>query len=97
MSETAPTSPKEGAPSNPNRQARRKQRTRARLIKAANAVFLREGVDNASVTDITDEADLAYGTFYNYFNSVEEIVAASVEQVLLDVHDGIDIVPGGVV
>ncbi|MEO0439229.1 MAG: TetR/AcrR family transcriptional regulator [Pseudomonadota bacterium] len=77
------------APAKPNRQARRKQRTRALLIKVANEVFLAKGVDGASVTDITDEADVAYGTFYNYFNSVEEIVTASVEQVISEINDEI--------
>ena len=79
----------------PNRQTRRKQKTRASLIKAANEVFIAKGVDSASVTDITEAADVAYGTFYNYFTSVEEIAKASVEMVLKEINDQIEITPGG--
>lgn len=79
----------------PNRQARRKQKTRASLIKAANEVFSTKGVDSASVTDITEAADVAYGTFYNYFTSVEDIVLASVEQVLHEVNEEIRVLPDG--
>lgn len=86
---------KEETSASPNRQVRRKQKTRARLIAAANEVFLQKGVENASVTDITEEADVAYGTFYNYFTSVEQIVLASVEQVLHEINDQIQVEPDG--
>ena len=78
-------------PAKPNRQVRRKQRTRASLIKAANEVFLSKGVEAASVAEITEKADVAHGTFYNYFNSVEDIVSASVEQILHEINEQIEI------
>lgn len=90
MSKPAPEATAE-TPTLPNRQMRRKQKTRARLLKAANQVFLAKGVSNASVSDITEEADMAYGTFYNYFDSVEDIVSASVVQVLEEINDQIQI------
>ena len=68
----------------PNRQVRRKQKTREKLLVAANEIFLEKGVDNTTVTDIADRADVAYGTFYNYFKSVEDLVPVAVEEILLN-------------
>jgi AcrR family transcriptional regulator len=63
-----------------DRQARRRERTRARLVEAARAVFARQGVDATRINDITEEADVGFGSFYNYFESKDAIVAAVVEQ-----------------
>ena len=68
-----------------DRQARRKQKTRERLLRAANQVFLEKGGDGASVANITEAADLAHGTFYNYFDSVGSLAAALVEQILREI------------
>lgn len=56
-------------------------RTRAALVTAAQSVFERDGYLDARITDIADEAKVAYGTFYTYFTSKEEIFAAVVESV----------------
>jgi AcrR family transcriptional regulator len=57
----------------------RGKRTRAALVTAARAVFERDGYLDARITDIAEEADVASGTFYTYFDSKEEIFAAVVE------------------
>ena len=59
-----------------NRQVRRRQQTRGRLVRAAAALFARQGVDNTRINEITDEADVGFGSFYNHFKSKEEIVDA---------------------
>jgi AcrR family transcriptional regulator len=64
--------------------SRRGQRTRAALVTAARSVFERDGFLDARITDITEEANVASGTFYTYFNSKEEIFAAVVESVQED-------------
>lgn len=51
----------------------RGQRTRAGLLDAARTVFERDGFLEARVTDITESAGVAHGTFYTYFTSKEEI------------------------
>jgi AcrR family transcriptional regulator len=66
----------------PNRNERRRRRTRDIILDAADAVFSRKGVDNATVNDITDEADVAYGTFYNHFRSMDTIVTARIELII---------------
>jgi AcrR family transcriptional regulator len=59
-----------------DRQARRRGQTRARLVRAAAALFARQGVDNTRINEITDQADVGFGSFYNHFKSKEEIVEA---------------------
>ena len=67
----------------------RGQRTRAALVRAARHVFERDGYLNARVTDITETANVASGTFYTYFNSKDEIfeaVVESLEEDMLHLH-----------
>lgn len=59
------------------RRERKKQATRAALREAALHLSLRHGVENVTVEQIADEADIALRTFFNYFSSKEEAVAAS--------------------
>lgn len=67
-----------------NRVQRRKQRTRAALISAAQG-FIAEGRLSVPVLDITQAADVGMGSFYNYFDSKEELFAAAVAEAL-DAH-----------
>jgi AcrR family transcriptional regulator len=68
----------------PNRLQRRKQRTRAALIKAAQRLIA-EGKINVPVLEITRAADVGMGSFYNHFDSKEELFEAAVADVL-DAH-----------
>jgi AcrR family transcriptional regulator len=62
------------------RQQRRREETRSKLIAAAKALFARQGVDNTRINEITEEADVGFGSFYNHFESKEAIVQAVLEQ-----------------
>jgi AcrR family transcriptional regulator len=64
-----------------NRLERRKQRTRAALIRAAQAVIA-EGRVNVPVLEITQAADVGMGSFYNHFESKEQLFEAAVADVL---------------
>ena len=64
------------------RQARRRSQTRARLVRAAAALFARQGADNTRINEITDEADVGFGSFYNHFKSKEDIVEAVLTEAL---------------
>jgi AcrR family transcriptional regulator len=64
-----------------NRLERRKQRTRAALIRAARA-FIAEGKVNVPVLEITQAADVGMGSFYNHFESKEQLFEAAVAEVL---------------
>ncbi|OBF36783.1 TetR family transcriptional regulator [Mycobacterium sp. ACS1612] len=67
-----------------NRLERRKQRTRAALIQAAQALIA-AGKLNVPVLEITQAADVGMGSFYNHFDSKEELFEAAVADVL-DTH-----------
>ena len=66
-------------------EARRKpatargQRTRGRLLEAAEDVFGERGFERAAIADITRAANVAQGTFYVYFESKKEIFTELVE------------------
>src|SRR5947209_4666268 len=68
----------------PNRLERRKQRTRAALIKAAQRLIA-EGRVNVPVLEITQAADVGMGSFYNHFDSKAQLFEAAVVDVL-DAH-----------
>lgn len=59
------------------------------LIDAAGRLFLKKGYENTAVSDIVKEINVAQGTFYYYFNSKEEILAAFVEKIILALINGI--------
>jgi AcrR family transcriptional regulator len=65
----------------PNRLERRKRRTRAALIKAAQS-FIAAGKLNVPVQDISQAADVGVGSFYNHFDSKEELFQVAVNEVL---------------
>ena len=62
------------------RHTRRREQTRAKLIMAARTLFARQGVDNTRINEITDEADVGFGSFYNHFDGKEAIVEAVLEE-----------------
>jgi AcrR family transcriptional regulator len=59
-----------------DRQARRKRETRSKLIAAAERVMAHKGIEATTIQDITDAADVGFGSFYNHFESKEAIVDA---------------------
>lgn len=68
-------------PAADNRLERRKMRTRAALIRAGQA-FVAAGKLNAPVLEITQAADVGMGSFYNHFESKEELFQAAVNEAL---------------
>jgi AcrR family transcriptional regulator len=64
-----------------NRLERRKMRTRAALIRAAQS-FMAAGNVNVPVLEITQAADVGMGSFYNHFDSKEQLFQAAVNEVL---------------
>lgn len=60
----------------PDRHARRREATRTKLIAATKTLIARQGVDKTRIQEITDEADVGFGSFYNHFPSKEAIVEA---------------------
>jgi len=61
-----------------NNSARETNKTKNRqaIIEAGIRVFISKGVSETTVRDIIRSTGLASGTFYNYFNSKEEVLVA---------------------
>lgn len=59
-------------------------RTRAALVKAARALFEKNGYLDTNVGDIARRARVAHGTFYTYFSSKEEIFSEVAEALTAD-------------
>ncbi len=78
------------APPAVDRHARRRAQTRARLLDGARAVLARQGVEATRINEITEEADLGFGSFYNHFESKDAIVAALVEEQAKALAEAID-------
>src|SRR5271166_4708273 len=59
-----------------NRLERRREDTRRRLMKATYEIIARRGLEGLVIQDITEAADVGYGSFYNHFQSKDDVVAA---------------------
>src|SRR5476649_930451 len=68
----------------PGRREQNKAENRAALLKAARSVFAEIGYGAAGVRDIVRRTDLASGTFYNYFKDKDEIFAAVVGEMSVE-------------
>ena len=66
----------------PTRVDRRKARTRRALIDAARRILADGGSTDVSIQEITDTADVGFGTFYNHFETKAELFEAAVREVL---------------
>lgn len=66
------------------------KQTKAKILKMAKEVFANRGFHKTKVKDITDAAELGYGTFYLYFKDKKDIFYALVEQVEDDLYTAAD-------
>ncbi|MGC5325717.1 TetR/AcrR family transcriptional regulator [Brevibacillus sp. SYSU BS000544] len=57
-----------------SRVERRKAETRERIYQIAISLFLEKGYDETTVDEIVSKADIAKGTFFNYFPAKEQIL-----------------------
>lgn len=58
------------------RRERHKRATYEKLYTAALELFTEQGYEETSIEDITERADVARGTFFNYFEKKEEVITA---------------------
>ena len=78
MTQSATTGKASGA----NRLDRRKARTRRALVDAAVRLIAEGRGERASIQEITEAADIGFGSFYNHFESKEELFRTASEEVL---------------
>jgi AcrR family transcriptional regulator len=65
-----------------NRLDRRKARTRQALVDAAARLIAQGRGERASIQEITEAADIGFGSFYNHFASKEELFQTASDEVL---------------
>ena len=75
--------------------AERRHRTRVRLIESALEVFAAKGVDATVIEDVIASAGVSRGTFYNYFRTDAELLAAVGDAVSNETVGRIESVVGG--
>lgn len=74
----------------PSRGERRKGETRQRLLDAAFRLMAQRGADAVAITEITEAADVGIGSFYNHFDSKEDVYRALVDDVFERFADALD-------
>jgi AcrR family transcriptional regulator len=73
-----------------SRAARRKRETRAKLLEAALVLMAEKGMEGVAINEITEAADVGFGSFYNHFESKEAIYAALTAWVFEAFADSLD-------
>jgi len=63
------------------RNARRKERTRAALLRAAQDLLASGNAQDASIKAITELADVGFGSFFNYFETKADLFDAALTEV----------------
>lgn len=62
-----------------SRSARKKRLTREKLLNAALNLMSERGYAGVKINEITEEADVGFGSFYNHFESKEALYAELIE------------------
>lgn len=70
---------------NISRRERKKLETKANILGAARHLFEEKGFENTSIEEITEKADVAKGTFFNYFASKDSLMAGIAEEEVEDI------------
>jgi AcrR family transcriptional regulator len=73
-----------------SRLERRKAQTRQKLVDAARAMLADGRAQTASIQDITEAADVGFGSFYNHFESKSALFDAAVEDALEEIGQVLD-------
>src|SRR5262245_33431222 len=63
-----------------NRRSRRRAEIRERLFEAALSLIMQRGLQQTTISDITEAADVGKGTFFNYFPTKEHVVVEFYER-----------------
>jgi AcrR family transcriptional regulator len=77
------------------RRQRRGAETRLRLFRCALQLFAERGYPNVTVEDITEAADVGKGTFFNYFESKDQVLSVMAEIQLGKVQEALTVAEAG--
>ncbi len=89
---------RKAAPGRPpsDRMGRRRARTQQALMDAAETLFATRSVDAVNVDDIVSLADVAKGTFYNYFVDKDTLARELNEAARLEIEGAIGMLNAGI-
>jgi AcrR family transcriptional regulator len=68
----------------PRVAAERRERMRKRLIESAMIVFAQKGMGSSVIPDVVAAAGVSQGSFYNYFRTNDDLLAAVSEELSVD-------------
>lgn len=77
------------------RGARRKRETRERLLDAAFRLIAERGIDAVAINEITEAADVGFGSFYNHFESKADIYRAVIDRFVEQFGNTLDQITSG--
>jgi AcrR family transcriptional regulator len=80
----------------PTRSDRRMVRNRKALLSAAEKLIGEKGMERLTIDEITEAADLAKGTFYNYFKDKREIAGELALAIRREIRDQVGIAEQGI-
>jgi len=72
------------------RRERKAAETRLKLFRSALRLFAERGLQNVTVEDITEAADVGKGTFFNYFKSKDHVLSVMAEIQLGKVREALE-------
>src|SRR3989304_4985664 len=86
----APMRTEEAEAVSATRGQRRRQRTRMRILEAAEPLMRERGVEAVTIQDITEAADIGHGTFYLYFENKSDVLRPLIERLAERIHRQVD-------
>lgn len=89
---SSPSGPSAADAHSEPRGSRRRRETRNRLLRAALRLMADRGMEGVTINEITEAADVGFGTFYNYFESKEAIHDALVNEVFESFGAALDLI-----
>lgn len=81
---TTDTAPESRRPS--SRVARRRDRRKAEILRTATELLSEHGYRGMNLEDVAEQTDIAKATLYHYFSGKDELVAAVLEGLTVDVN-----------
>jgi AcrR family transcriptional regulator len=67
------------------RVARRRAIVREKLLKSAYSLMSKVGVEKTSIQDVTNLADVGYGTFFNHFKTKDELTLSVIDCLIANI------------
>jgi TetR/AcrR family transcriptional regulator of autoinduction and epiphytic fitness len=68
-----------------SRVARRRDRRKAEIVRTATQLLSEHGYQGMNLEDVAEQTDIAKATLYHYFSGKDELVAAVIEGLTVDV------------